>query len=88
MVREAVDKPRASVQSKGSAADLVTATDLASEEAILGVIRSAFPNHAVLGEEGGVSGAPAAKGRAGPGKLQPEQTEWWRRLPLPLACPR
>lgn len=57
VVLEAVDKPRSGVQSKGSAADLVTATDVASEAAILSVIQAAFPGHAVLGEEGGVSGA-------------------------------
>ena len=31
-------------------------TDKGSEEAVLAVVRSAFPGHAVLGEEGGVSG--------------------------------
>jgi fructose-1,6-bisphosphatase/inositol monophosphatase family enzyme len=51
---DAVDKPR-SIQFKG-ATDLVTDTDRASEDAILAVIRDAFPGHAVLGEEGGVSG--------------------------------
>jgi myo-inositol-1(or 4)-monophosphatase len=55
-VLEALDKPRSSVQSKGAAADLVTETDVASEKAILAAIQAAFPNHAVLGEEGGVSG--------------------------------
>lgn len=36
--------------------DLVTETDTGSEAAILGVIRAAHPGHAILGEEGGVSG--------------------------------
>jgi myo-inositol-1(or 4)-monophosphatase len=52
---EAVDRPR-SIEYKSGAANLVTDTDTASEESILGVIRKAFPDHAVLGEEGGVSG--------------------------------
>jgi hypothetical protein len=56
---DAVDKPR-SIQFKG-ATDLVTDTDRASEDAILAVIRDAFPGHAVLGEEGGVSGESAAE---------------------------
>lgn len=56
VVLDAVDKPRSGVQSKGSSADLVTATDVASEAAVLAVIQKAFPGHAVLGEEGGVSG--------------------------------
>lgn len=34
----------------------VTETDKASEEAVVAAIRAAFPNHAVLGEEGGVLG--------------------------------
>lgn len=33
-----------------------TPPDVASEKAILEAIQAAFPNHAVLGEEGGVSG--------------------------------
>jgi myo-inositol-1(or 4)-monophosphatase len=49
-----VDKPR-TIAYKG-AIDLVTDTDEASEEAILAVIRASFPDHAILGEEGGVSG--------------------------------
>lgn len=66
VVLEAVDKPRAGVQTKGSSADLVTATDLASEQAVLSIIQAAFPGHAVLGEEGGVSGAlPQEHGGAG-----------------------
>lgn len=54
IVMAAVDKPR-TISYKG-ATDLVTDTDQASEDAILAVIRGAFPYHAVLGEEGGVSG--------------------------------
>ncbi|KAI3428298.1 hypothetical protein D9Q98_006677 [Chlorella vulgaris] len=55
VVMEAVDKPR-NIQFKGSTSDLVTDTDRSSEESVLAVIRQAFPDHAVLGEEGGVSG--------------------------------
>jgi 3'-phosphoadenosine 5'-phosphosulfate (PAPS) 3'-phosphatase len=57
IILEAVDKPR-NVQFKG-ATDLVTDTDTASEAAILAVIQGAFPGHAVLGEEGGVTGESA-----------------------------
>lgn len=55
IVMDAVDRPRTGVQYKG-ATDLVTDTDTASEAAILAAIQAAFPGHAVLGEEGGVSG--------------------------------
>ena len=54
VVRAALDKPR-NISFKG-ATDLVTETDGASEAAILEVLRAAFPGHAILGEEGGVSG--------------------------------
>lgn len=54
IVLAAVDKPR-NITYKG-ATDLVTETDKASEEAVLAVLRQAFPEHAILGEEGGVSG--------------------------------
>jgi len=50
----AVDAPR-NIQRKG-ALDLVTDTDRAAEEACLEVVRRACPGHAILGEEGGVSG--------------------------------
>ncbi|KAK2079420.1 hypothetical protein QBZ16_003112 [Prototheca wickerhamii] len=58
------DRPRI-IRHKG-ASDLVTDTDAASEAAILAahlvpwaqVLRESFPEHAVLGEEGGVSGDP------------------------------
>lgn len=55
VILEAVDKPRSITQKSGSA-DLVTETDKASEAACLQVITRHFPNHAILGEEGGVSG--------------------------------
>lgn len=72
VVLDAADKPRHSVQSKGSAADLVTDTDRASEEAILAAIQRACPSHAILGEEGGVyvsQRARACPGRGGRGTL-------------------
>lgn len=37
---------------------VLLSTDKATEEAILEVIKAAFPDHLVLGEEGGVSGGP------------------------------
>lgn len=54
VVMDAVDKPR-QIEYKG-ATDLVTDTDKASEEACLAIVRESFPGHAILGEEGGVSG--------------------------------
>lgn len=36
--------------------DIVTATDKESEAAVVAVIAAAFPGHAILGEEGGVTG--------------------------------
>ncbi|MGI5473100.1 inositol monophosphatase family protein [Streptomyces sp. CA-132043] len=42
------------------AGDFATAADVAAERAILGVIRAARPDDAVLGEEGGQQGAAAA----------------------------
>ncbi|WP_415953515.1 inositol monophosphatase family protein [Streptomyces sp. KLOTTS4A1] len=42
------------------AGDFATAADVAAEEAILGVLRAARPEDAILGEEGGRRGAAAA----------------------------
>lgn len=42
------------VEKKG-AIDLVTEADVASEEAIIQVIRAAFPDHTILAEESGIS---------------------------------
>lgn len=58
VVRAALDKPR-TITFKG-ATDLVTETDGASEAAVLDVLRGAYPGHAILGEEGGVSGDTAS----------------------------
>uniref|UniRef100_A0A1D2A1M2 Inositol-1-monophosphatase n=1 Tax=Auxenochlorella protothecoides TaxID=3075 RepID=A0A1D2A1M2_AUXPR len=48
------DKPRI-IKHKGTT-DLVTDTDSASEEAVLQAITRAYPDHGILGEEGGVMG--------------------------------
>ncbi|KAG7672711.1 hypothetical protein Ndes2526B_g08758 [Nannochloris sp. 'desiccata'] len=58
IILDAVDKPR-NISYKG-ATDLVTDTDKASEDAILKIISEAFPDHAILGEEGGVFGNTAS----------------------------
>ena len=57
VISSALTRPLGSVTNKGEF-DIVTETDLASEQAVLDVIRSHFPTHAILGEEGGVSGDP------------------------------
>lgn len=58
VITGALNRPSV-IKNKGEL-DLVTETDLASEKAILEVIRSHFPNHAILGEEGGVTGDPGS----------------------------
>ncbi len=45
------------IEQKSTAIDLVTEVDRACEEAILDVITSAFPEHAILAEESGARGA-------------------------------
>jgi myo-inositol-1(or 4)-monophosphatase len=55
----AVDQPR-TIRSKGSIGDVVTDTDKASEAACVAAIQAAFPQHAILGEEGGVLGGDVA----------------------------
>ncbi|GBG62387.1 hypothetical protein CBR_g30341 [Chara braunii] len=59
VVMEAIDKPR-NIAYKGGSTDLVTDTDKKCEDAIVGVLRETFPDHLLLGEEGGVefSGGP------------------------------
>ncbi|XP_004233230.1 phosphatase IMPL1, chloroplastic [Solanum lycopersicum] len=54
VVMDAVNKPR-NVTYKGLT-DLVTDTDKNSEFAILEVVRKNFPDHLILGEEGGIIG--------------------------------
>lgn len=58
VVRDALDKPM-SIEYKG-ATDLVTDTDKASERACLQAIRARFRGHALLGEEGGITGDTAS----------------------------
>jgi myo-inositol-1(or 4)-monophosphatase len=58
VITQALTRPSV-IKNKGEL-DLVTETDLASEKAVLEVIRSHFPNHAILGEEGGVTGDPGS----------------------------
>lgn len=57
-VMAAVDKPR-NIDYKGKT-DLVTDTDKRCESAILKIVNDSFPDHLILGEEGGVSGNPAS----------------------------
>jgi len=47
------------IEKKG-AIDLVTDADVASEEAITGIIRTAFPDHTIQAEEGGLTGGENA----------------------------
>lgn len=54
VVMEAVNKPR-NITYKGLT-DLVTDTDKNSETAILEIVRKNFPDHLILGEEGGIIG--------------------------------
>jgi histidinol-phosphatase len=76
-VERALDVAREAVAAAGAAAlmhlrrgvlvetkpDLtpVTAADRAAEEEIIGVIRAVFPDHAILGEEGGARGTGAVR---------------------------
>jgi len=50
LLREALARPR-QIEFKG-VINLVTETDRASEALIVGVLREAFPDHAIIGEEG------------------------------------
>ncbi|KAF8065529.1 IMPL1 [Scenedesmus sp. PABB004] len=60
VVMAALARPRA-FSSKGTVGDIVTATDKESEAACVAAIAAAFPDHAILGEEGGMlSGAGTA----------------------------
>ncbi|GER33176.1 inositol monophosphatase family protein [Striga asiatica] len=55
VIMEAVNKPR-NITYKIGLSDLVTETDKMSEAAILDVVRKNFPDHLILGEEGGLIG--------------------------------
>ncbi len=54
LLREAYHQPR-QIEYKGEV-DLVTPTDRASEELIVSSLHDAFPDHAILAEEGGTDG--------------------------------
>ena len=47
--------------SRKSHNDFVTEVDKAAEEAIIGILSLAFPDHAILAEESGLKGAPDAE---------------------------
>lgn len=49
------------VNTKAGARDLVTATDAAAEAAVLAALRSAFPDHAFVGEEEAAAAAAAGQ---------------------------
>lgn len=55
LVRENLDRLH-DVRRKGTNIDLVTESDLASERIITDGLLDVFPDHGILGEEGGVSG--------------------------------
>lgn len=59
IILDALDKPR-NITNKSSTADIVTETDKAAEIACLNVIQHAFGDHAILGEEGGLTGDPTS----------------------------
>ncbi len=52
-IRRVVGTGRLDTQIKSAGHDLVTAADRASEQAILGVLRTARPDDTIVGEEGG-----------------------------------
>jgi myo-inositol-1(or 4)-monophosphatase len=57
LIREAAARPRLAItkgETSGGRLDIVTATDRAVEVAIVALLRAAYPDHAILGEEGGV----------------------------------
>ncbi|RAL49832.1 hypothetical protein DM860_002123 [Cuscuta australis] len=58
VVMDAVNKPR-HISYKGST-DLVTDTDKKSETAIVDIVTQNFPDHLILGEEGGFTGDPSS----------------------------
>lgn len=60
VLREGYGKAQ-SIEEKGRASDLVTATDKASEIVVRQYLARHFPAHAILGEEEGLSGAADAE---------------------------
>src|SRR5690606_29622243 len=63
--RASLDLERLQVARKGPR-DYVTEIDHAAEEAIIDVLRTAYPTHGFLGEESGNSGAEADEQGASP----------------------
>eukprot|EP00249_Psilotum_nudum_P014925 c25071_g1_i1 orf=411-1496(-) len=59
VIMAAVDKPRV-IGYKGTT-DLVTDTDKLCEQVILAAVKKRFPDHLILGEEGGLTGDPASE---------------------------
>ncbi|HEU0231062.1 MAG TPA: inositol monophosphatase family protein [Burkholderiaceae bacterium] len=63
--RASLDLERLQVARKGPK-DYVTEVDHAAEEAIIDVLRTAYPDHGFLAEESGTHGAPDAQGAGKP----------------------
>lgn len=53
---------RLSIETKSNVYDVVTRADRESEELIAGMIAERYPDHAILGEEGGCRATPRAIG--------------------------
>lgn len=79
------------IRLKSSQSDLVSAADLAAEEAARSVLAAAFPTHQIIGEEGtwaatttggGFQTAAATPGQAGAGAQQRESPWRWYIDPL------
>ena len=64
--RAALDRTKLEIRAKNKN-DFVTQVDRAAENAIIDIIRQAFPDHAILGEETGVSDG---KGKAAGAKAE------------------
>jgi len=58
--RASLDRTQLEIRAK-SKNDFVTQVDKAAESAIIDVIRQAYPDHAILGEESGASGGKGGK---------------------------
>ena len=69
--RAALDRTQLEIHSK-RANDFVTQVDKSAEAAVIDVVRQAYPDHAILGEESG-----ALPGRSGgPAKSAPSEYRW------------
>src|ERR1700693_1742310 len=63
--RAALDRTQLEIRAK-RANDFVTQVDRSAESAIIGTIRQAYPDHAILGEESGaLEGKPGGKNLSG-----------------------